>query len=107
MEVALYKTMYRNANAEMIEFAMKHLNRDKYPELLKRYLEKNGYYLTVSQLGNQFLNPEEFSSDEYSTIICSLISNIYPLSDDNLIATCADYLTFVFHCEIHQAIIRL
>lgn len=108
MEVALYKKIHRSPTAEIIEFAINHLNPDKYPELLKRDLEQDGYYLTISELENdyffdsakklfQFLNPQKFDCRNYSTKIYSIVDTIKSSSDAELISACEDYLSFIWN----------
>lgn len=110
MQAALYKAIHVSANAEMVDFCLRHLSSDKYPELLKRDLAKNSYYSTISKLECDYffegarklfelLKPEEFSFNGYSSSIYSVLGRMNLTTDNNFITAGKDFLTFIWNCQ--------
>ncbi|WP_253306840.1 hypothetical protein [unidentified bacterial endosymbiont] len=106
MQAAIYKRIHVSANAEMVDFCIRNIRADKYPELLKRDLERNGYYSTVCKLQNEYFfdsakklleSLTEFTSyDEYSSLIYSVLGNIKSAADKNLITAAESFLDFIW-----------
>ncbi|MGL9761353.1 MAG: hypothetical protein ACR5LB_03985 [Wolbachia sp.] len=116
MEAAYNKGHFSADNVGMVDFCLRHLHEDKYPELLKRDFRKNSYYYTLNTLkGNYFfenakklferLNPEYLSRDKYSTLMFAALDSIVSMPDDSFIKSGSNMLTSMWNrpgFEVHR-----
>ncbi|MFP3016490.1 MAG: hypothetical protein ACEY3F_04575 [Wolbachia sp.] len=116
MEAAYNKGHFSADNVGMVDFCLRHLHEDKYPELLKRDFRKNSYYYTLNTLkGNYFfenakklferLNPEYLSPDKYSTLMFAALDSIVSMPDDSFIKSGSNMLTSMWNrpgFEVHR-----
>lgn len=97
-DLLIYTAIYNEvfvgrANSDMVVFAMDHLDASKYHELLKKDIEHNGHYSTLSTLRQSYLfdraehlfkclNPENISHDDYYIAMYATLDSIVSLPND-------------------------
>ncbi|WP_353277792.1 hypothetical protein [Wolbachia endosymbiont (group A) of Agelastica alni] len=108
MQAAYNKGNFSTDDVGMVDFCLRYLHEDKYPELLKRDFKQNRYYYTLSTLkGNYFfesakklfehLKPEHLSPDKYSTLMFAALDSIVSVPDDSFVKSGSDMLTSMWN----------
>lgn len=85
-QAALYKSVNGVANANMVDFCLRHLNPSRYKELLKQDFYRNGYYSILNILKTEnflesekvlinFLEPDRLTREKYTRSTSDNIAN--------------------------------
>jgi hypothetical protein len=116
MQTAYNKGNFSADDAGMVDFCLRHLNADRYPELLKRDFKQNSYYYIFNALiGNysfesakklfEHLKPEDLSPDKYSMLMFAVLDSIVSAPNGSFIKSGSDILTSMWNCpgfETHR-----
>lgn len=108
MEVAYNKGGFSTDDVGMVDFCLRHLNPNRYHELLKRDFKQHGCYYTLSILRRnhsfesarklfEHLKPEDLSPEAYSTSMFSALNSLVSAPDDNFIKSGSDMLTSMWN----------
>lgn len=108
ISTALYYSLNGGASADMIEFCLRHLDHNRYSELLKKDLHKNNGYLTLSTLRLEHciesattlfscLKPEDLSLDQYVVMMFGAMRSTLSLPDNYFVAASNDLIVFMLN----------
>lgn len=108
MSVALYYSLNGRASADMIEFCLRHLDSNRYSELLRKDFQKNNAYLTLSQLRSEYciessktlfncLEFEDISSDQYVTMMFGAMRSNISLPDNYFVPAINELIIFMLN----------
>ncbi len=108
MEVAYNKGRFSTDDVGMVDFCLRHLDSNRYHELLKRDFKQHGCYYTLSILRRnhsfenarklfEHLKPEDLSPEAYSTSMFSGLNSLVSAPDDNFIKSGNDMLTSMWN----------
>ncbi|MFP3031922.1 MAG: hypothetical protein ACEY3M_12625, partial [Wolbachia sp.] len=87
----------------MVDFCLRHLDSNRYHELLKRDFKQHGCYYTLSILRRnhsfenarklfEHLKSEDLSPEAYSTSMFSALNSLVSVPDDNFVKSGSDML---------------
>ncbi|QJT94911.1 hypothetical protein HGO53_06090 [Wolbachia endosymbiont of Diaphorina citri] len=108
MEAAYNKGRFSTDDVGMVDFCLRHLDPNRYHELLKRDFKQHGCYYTLSILRRnhsfesarklfEHLKPEDLSPEAYSTSMFSALNSLVSAPDDNFIKSGSDMLTSMWN----------
>ncbi|MDG7056536.1 MAG: hypothetical protein LKM43_00020 [Wolbachia endosymbiont of Penenirmus auritus] len=108
MKVAYNKGHFSTDDVGMVDFCLRHLDSNRYHELLKRDFKQHGCYYTLSILRRnhsfenarklfEHLKPEDLSPEAYSTSMFSALNSLVSTPDDNFIKSGSDMLTSMWN----------
>ncbi|OAB79364.1 hypothetical protein WSTR_05255 [Wolbachia endosymbiont of Laodelphax striatellus] len=108
MEVAYNKGRFSTDDVGMVDFCLRHLDPNRYHELLKRDFKQHGCYYTLSILRRnhsfenarklfEHLKPEDLSPEAYSTSMFSALNSLVSAPNDNFIKSGSDMLTSMWN----------
>ncbi len=108
MEVAYNKGRFSTDDVGMVDFCLRHLDPNRYHELLKRDFKQNKYHYTLSKLtGSYFfesakklfenLKSEDLSPEGYSTSMFGALDSLVSVPDDSFIKSGSDMLSSMWN----------
>ncbi|WP_265023073.1 hypothetical protein [Wolbachia endosymbiont (group B) of Ischnura elegans] len=108
MEVAYNKGRFSTDDVGMVDFCLRHLDPNRYHELLKRDFKQNKYHYTLSTLTGSYsfesakslfehLEPECLSPEKYSVLIFTVLDSITSAPGDSFIKSGSDMLTSMWN----------
>ncbi|MGL9761788.1 MAG: hypothetical protein ACR5LB_06350 [Wolbachia sp.] len=109
MEVAYNKGRFSTDDVGMVDFCLRHLDSNRYHELLKRDFKQHGCYYTLSILRRnhsfenarklfEHLKPEDLSPEAYSTSMFSALNSLVSAPGDNFVKSGSDMLASMWNC---------
>ncbi|BET30100.1 hypothetical protein wCauBTS_07070 [Wolbachia pipientis] len=114
MEVAYNKGRFSTDDVGMVDFCLRHLDPNRYHELLKRDFKQNKYHYTLSTLTGSYsfesarklfehLKSEDLSPEGYSTSMFGALDSILSVPDDNFVKSGSDMLTSMWNHPSFEA----
>lgn len=114
MEVAYNKGRFSTDDVGMVDFCLRHLDSNRYHELLKRDFKQNKYHYTLSKLTGSYsfesarklfehLKSEDLSPEGYSTSMFGALDSILSVPDDNFVKSGSDMLTSMWNHPSFEA----
>lgn len=108
MEVAYNKGRFSTDDVGMVDFCLRHLDPNRYHELLKRDFKQHGCYYTLSILRRnhslenarklfEHLKSEDLSPEAYSTSMFGALDSVLSVPDDSFIKSGSDMLTSMWN----------
>ncbi|WP_341794720.1 hypothetical protein [Rickettsia endosymbiont of Rhinocyllus conicus] len=109
INTAIYYELFSGrANVDMIDFCLHRLDVGKYPELLKRDIEKNGHHFIFTELVGDYyfdraqklftyLKPEDLPNDQYSTLVSISLTEISSAPDSSFVKAGYDMLSVMWN----------
>ncbi|MBR9983848.1 MAG: hypothetical protein MUP48_05750 [Wolbachia endosymbiont of Homalodisca vitripennis] len=108
MEVAYNKGRFSTDDVGMADFCLRHLDPNRYHELLKRDFKQHGCYYTLSILRRnhsfenarklfEHLKSEDLSPEAYSTSMFGALDSVLSVPDDSFIKSGSDMLTSMWN----------
>ena len=108
MEVAYNKGRFSTDDVGMVDFCLRHLDPNRYHELLKRDFKQHGCYYTLSILRRnhsfenarklfEHLKSENLSPEAYSTSMFGALDSVLSVPDDSFIKSGSDMLTSMWN----------
>ncbi|WP_214303289.1 MULTISPECIES: hypothetical protein [unclassified Wolbachia] len=108
MEVAYNKGRFSTDDVGMVDFCLRHLDPNRYHELLKRDFKQNKYHHTLSTLTGSYsfesakklfehLKSEDLSPEGYSTSMFGALDSLVSVPDDSFIKSGSDMLTSMWN----------
>ncbi len=108
MEVAYNKGRFSTDDVGMVDFCLRHLDSNRYHELLKRDFKQHGCYYTLSILRRnhsfenarklfEHLKSEDLSPEAYSTSMFGALDSVLSVPDDSFIKSGSDMLTSMWN----------
>ncbi len=108
MEVAYDKGHFSTDDVGMVDFCLRHLDPNRYHELLKRDFKQHGCYYTLSILRRnhsfenarklfEHLKSENLSPEAYSTSMFGALDSVLSVPDDSFIKSGSDMLTSMWN----------